>query len=67
MMNGKYVYSEDAPMICNGYGGSDEFSSREFDIIRKLTQSKKYGEIAVDLAITLCLCGLHHLKTNNGI
>lgn len=54
-------------MICNGYGGSDEFSSREFDIIRKLTQSKKYGEIAVDLAITLCLCGLHHLKTNNGI
>lgn len=26
MMNGKYVYSEDAPMICNGYGGSDEFS-----------------------------------------
>ena len=54
-------------MICNGYGGSDEFSNREFDIIRKLTQSKKYGEIAVDLAITLCPCGLHHLKTNNGI
>ena len=53
MMNGEFVYPEDAPVIRIGYSNSAEFTSREFDIIRELTKGKKYEEIAADLGITL--------------
>ncbi len=49
VMNGEYVYPEDTPVIRIGYSNSAEFTSREFDIIRELTQGRKYEEIAVDL------------------
>lgn len=53
VMNGEFVYPEDAPVIRIGYSNSAEFTSREFDIIRELAQGRKYEEIAADLDITL--------------
>ncbi len=53
MMNGEYIYPEDAPMIRIGYSNSTEFTNQEFDIIRELAQGRKYEEIAADLDITL--------------
>ena len=38
VMNGEFVYPEDAPVIRIGYSNSAEFTSREFDIIRELAQ-----------------------------
>ena len=52
VMNGEFVYPEDAPVIRIGYSNSAEFTSREFDIIRELAQGRKYEEIAADLGIT---------------
>ena len=52
VMNGEFVYPEDAPVIRIGYSNSAEFTSREFDIIRELAQGRKYEEIAEDLDIT---------------
>ena len=52
VMNGEFVYPDDTPMIRIGYSNSNEFTSREFDIIRELAQGRKYEEIATDLDIT---------------
>jgi DNA-binding NarL/FixJ family response regulator len=52
VMNGEFVYPDDTPMIRIGYSNSNEFTGREFDIIRELAQGRKYEEIAADLDIT---------------
>ena len=51
-MNGEQVYPEDTPVLRIGCSSSDEFTGREFDIIRELAQGKKYEEIAENLEIT---------------
>ena len=41
VMNGEFVYPDDTPMIRIGYSNSNEFTGREFDIIRELAQGRK--------------------------
>ena len=48
VMNGEFVYPEDAPVIRIGYSNSAEFTSREFDIIRswrKAENTKRLRQI----------------------
>lgn len=52
VMNGEQVYPEDTPVLRIGCSSSDEFTGREFDVIRELAQGKKYEEIAENLEIT---------------
>jgi len=49
---GESVYPADIPKIMIGDADSNEFTEREFDVLRQLTLGNKYDEIAENLYIS---------------
>lgn len=52
-VNGESVYPDKSPSVQIGEASSEEFTDREFDIIRELVMGKSYQEIADDMNISV--------------